>query len=84
LTRTRPGGTVHIRAGTYLAGFSIIKDLILEGEGAERTVLSGSGWHGLYIVGKAVVEIRNLQVSGNGDGGLIVGDSANVSLQDST
>ena len=82
IARTRPGGTVHIHEGVYLGGMALVKDLTLEGEGKEKTIITG-GTSGLRIAGEAVVAIRNLQVSGNRDNGLVVWGSARVSLTNS-
>lgn len=69
--------------GTYQGGVILVKDLKLQGSGKDQTILSRSGWDGIWVGNSAQVNLHNVQISGNRSIGIFIGETATVSLTNS-
>lgn len=89
ITAARENATIHIAGGTYLEGaqLAIGKDLTLQGDGADVTVLSGADTHRVFSVSGATttavindVSITRGFTSGQNNGGAGISNTAVLTL----
>jgi len=76
IAHTKPGGTVHIRAGTYPGNIRIFKDLNLMGDGPGKSIISGGD--GIYLGEGVTVSIQNICVANSEEAGIRAEGSVNL------
>jgi hypothetical protein len=77
IDKADPGGTVHAAAGTYNETIFINKAIVLQGAGADNTLINANGNDRAVTVSFAVVEIRRLTMR-NGSANSVGGNFANI------